>query len=110
MNRLLKTILRTGLDILEQPDRVTEPVRDHMRETAEFLRRKTRREDHTLRYALTFAAGLGVGIGLGFLTASDGSATSGSTIAGRMRQVSDEFRGRTSSLDDLSTGTEGRGI
>jgi hypothetical protein len=61
MNRTVKMLLRTGLNILEQSDRATEPVREHVAEAADLLRRKIRGEDHTLRYFLIFAAGVGRG-------------------------------------------------
>ncbi len=38
MNRTLKMLLRTGLNMLEQSDRATEPVREHIAETADLLR------------------------------------------------------------------------
>ena len=61
MNRLLKSILQTGLDVLDESDRWTRPMRGHIRDTADMVRRRVRGEDHTLRSVLFFAAGVGVG-------------------------------------------------
>jgi hypothetical protein len=104
MNRTLKMLLRTGLTILEQSDRATEPVRQHIAETADLLRRKIRGEDHTLRYVLTFAAGVGVGLGVGLLTAPASGEESRSAIAGKMREVGERAK-NISSKGDLATGT-----
>ena len=69
MNKLLKSLLQTGLYFLEQPDRAAEAVRERVKEDIDEVKRKFEGEDHTLRYGLTFAAGVGVGLGVGMLTA-----------------------------------------
>ena len=104
MNRTLKMLLRTGVNILEQSDRATEPVREHIAETVELLRRKVRGEDHTLRYALTFAAGVGVGLGVAILTAPASGKQSRSAIAGKIREMSERAK-NISGRGDLATGT-----
>lgn len=107
MSRILKSLLRTGLDLLEQPDRTTEPVRDHIRETADVLRRRIRGENRTLRYVLTFAAGVGVGLGVGILTAPVSGAESRNTIAGKVRDVGNRIKTQGAVEGDFATGTEG---
>ena len=107
MHRIVKSLLRTGLDLLEQPNRATEPMRDQIRETADLLRRRIRGEDHTLRYVLTFAAGIGVGLGVGILTAPASGAENRSTIAGKVREVGNRMKTQTAMKDDFSTGTSG---
>jgi len=104
MNRTLKMLLRTGLNILEQSDRATEPIRDHLAETADMVRRRIRGEDHTLRYVLTFAAGVGVGLGVGILTAPASGEQSRTAIAGKMRGVAERAK-NISARSDLGTGT-----
>ena len=104
MNRTWKTLLRAGLNLLEQSDRATEPVREHIADTADLVRRKIRGEDHTLRYVLTFAAGVGVGLGLGLLTAPASGEESRSAIAGKMREVGEKAK-NISGRSDLATGT-----
>ena len=104
MNRTLKMLLRTGVNILEQSDRATVPVREHIAETVELLRRKVRGEDHTLRYVLTFAAGVGVGVGVAILTAPASGEKSRSAIAGKMREVGERAK-NISGKSDSATGT-----
>jgi len=57
LNKLLKSILQTGLCFLEQQDRAAEAVRERVKEDIDEVERKFEGEDHTLRYVLTFAAG-----------------------------------------------------
>jgi hypothetical protein len=104
MNRTLKALLHTGLNLLEQSDRATEPIRDHIAETADLVRRRIRGEDHTLRYVLTFVAGVGVGLGVGILTAPASGEESRSAIAGKMREVGQRAK-NVSGRGDLATGT-----
>jgi hypothetical protein len=61
-------------------------------------------EDHTLRYILTFAAGIDVGVGVGMLSAPASGEGSRSAIAGKVRDVSDRVK-NISSEGDLATGT-----
>src|SRR5579864_6184051 len=58
MNKLLKSLLQTGLYFLEQPDRAAEAARERVKEDIDEVGRKFQGEDHTLRYILTFAAAL----------------------------------------------------
>jgi len=92
MSRLLKSLLRTCINLLQQPDRGVEPVRNPIVETAYQVARRLRREDHTLRYVLTFAAGVGVGLGVGILTAPTSGEERRSAIAGKVRRASDKAR------------------
>jgi hypothetical protein len=89
MNRLLKSLLQTGLYLLQQPDRGVEPVRDPIVETAYQVARRLKGEDHTLRYILTFAVGVGVGLGVGILTAPPSGEERHSASAGKVRRASD---------------------
>jgi hypothetical protein len=107
MNRILKSILRTGLEVLDQPDRSREPVLDHIKDTADIVRRTIRGEDRTLRYVLTFAAGVGVGLGVGILVAPGSGAQSRSTIAGKVREVGSRIKTQSAVKGDFATGTQG---
>jgi hypothetical protein len=105
MNRLLKSILQTGLDVLDESDRWTRPMRGHIRDTADMVRRRVRGEDHTLRSVLFFAAGVGVGLGVGLLTAPVSGAESRSTISEKVKTVSGRVRNKVE--ENLGTGTLG---
>ena len=107
MNKTLKMLLRTGLNILEQSDRATEPVREHIAETADLLKRKIRGEDHTLRYVLTFAAGVGVGVGVGILTAPASGAQSRNSISEKVREVGNRIKTQTGVEGSFATGSRG---
>ena len=107
MNRTLKMLLRTGLNLLEQSDRATEPVREHFADTADLLRRKIRGEDHTLRYVLTFAAGVGVGVGVGILTAPSSGAQSRNSISEKVREVGQANQDSRWRGGDFATGSHG---
>ncbi len=107
MNRALKMLLRTGLNMLEQSDRATEPVREHIADTADLLRRKIRGEDHTLRYVLSFAAGIGVGVGVGLLTAPGSGAQNRNSISEKIREVGNRIKTQAGVEGDLATGSRG---
>src|SRR5258705_10282845 len=105
MNKLLKSLLQTGLYFLEQPDRAPEAVRERVKEDIDEVERKFEGEDHTLRYILAFAAGVGVGLGVGMLTAPSSGEESRSVIAGKVRDVSDRVRKHVSGEGNPATGT-----
>jgi|SRR5215469_17935437 len=91
MNKLLKSLLRTGVYLLQQ-DRRVEPVRNPIADTVYQVARRLKGEDHTLRYVLTFAAGVGVGLGVGILTAPVSGEERRSAIAGNVRPASDRAK------------------
>jgi gas vesicle protein len=119
VSNLLKSILKTAVYILDQTDRTAADVRDRVSEhvdrvsdrvsdLAEQGRNVVYGEDHTLRHALLFAAGLGVGIAAGVLLAP----TSGDELRNSMREkvehIGDRVRGRFSSATGTrATGTDG---
>jgi hypothetical protein len=105
MNKLLKSLLQTGLYFLEQPDRAAEAVRERIKEDIDEVERKFEREDHTLRYVLTFAAGVGVGLGVGMLTAPSSGEENRSAIAGKVRDVGDRVKKHVSGERNPATGT-----
>jgi hypothetical protein len=81
MSRLWKSLLWTGIYLLQKRDKGVEPVCNPMWRR----QRRLKGEDHTLLYVLTFAAGVGVGWGWGFSAA----AATGQEPAGRIRRTSD---------------------
>jgi hypothetical protein len=105
MNKLLKSLLQTGLYFLERPDRAAEVVRGRVKEGIDEVERKFEGEDHTLRYVLTFAAGVGVGLGVGMLTAPSCGEESRSAIAGKVRDVGDRVKKHVSGERNPATGT-----
>jgi hypothetical protein len=104
MNKLLKSLLQTGLYFLEQPDGAAETVRERIKEDVDQVGRRFPGEDHTLRYVVTFAAGVGVGLGVGMLTAPASGKESRSAIAGKVRDVGDRVKMHISGEGDLATG------
>ena len=102
MNKLLKSLLQTGLYFLEQPDRAAEAVRERVKDDIDEVKRKFEGEDHALRYVLTFAAGVGVGLGVGMLTAPASGEDSRSALAGKVREVGDRVKKRVSGESGLS--------
>ena len=105
MNKLLKSLLQTGLYFLEQPDRAAEAVRERVKEDIDEVARKFEGEDHTLRYVVTFVAGVGVGLGVGMLTAPSSGEESRSAIAGKVRDVGDRVKKQVSGERNPATGT-----
>jgi hypothetical protein len=102
MNKFLKSLLQAGLYFLEQPDRVTEAVRERAKEEIDEAAKKFRGQDHTLSYVLTFAAGVGVGLGVGMLTAPASREDSGSPLAGKVREVGGRIKKHVSGEGGLS--------
>ena len=95
MNKFLKSLLKTGLDFLEQPDRAGRAIRGQ--------------EDHTVRNAISFAAGIGLGIGLGILLAPASGEETRSSIAENVQDVGERVRDRFSpEVRKPATGTEGK--
>ena len=100
-------LLRTGINILGQSDRTTDPVREQVAETADRLRRKLRGEGRTLRYVLTFAAGVGVGVGVGILSAPGSGAQSRNSISEKVREVGNRIKTQSGVEGNVATGRHG---
>ena len=83
MNKFLKSLLKIGL------------IRKH--------------EDHTMRNAMSFAAGIGLGIGVGILLAPASGEETRSSIAEKVQDVGERVRGVFSpEVRKPATGTEGK--
>jgi hypothetical protein len=105
MNKLLKSLLQTGLYFLEQPDRAAEAMRERVKEDIDEVGRKFQGEDHTLGYVLSFAAGVGLGLGLAMLTAPASGEESRRAIAGKVRDIGDTVKKHVSREGDPAIGT-----
>jgi gas vesicle protein len=113
-NRLLKSLLKTTVYILdqtaEQADRIvdrTSEIRDQAKRVLDNAAStiQPQREDHTFRNLVTFAAGVGLGVGAGMLLAPASGVELRSSISDRVKEISDKMKGRVSS-QNLATGTE----
>jgi len=94
VNKFLTYLLNTGLDFLEESRRASRAIR--------------RQEDHTVRNAISFAAGIGIGIGVGILLAPASGEKTRSSIAEKAQEVGQRVRSRVSSgVKRPATGTEG---
>ncbi len=105
MNKLLKSLLQTGLYFIDHPDRAAEAVRERVKEDIGEVGRKSQGEDHTLGYVLSFAVGVGVGLGVGMLTAPTSGEESRSAIAGKVRDVSERVKKNVSGERNPAMGT-----
>jgi hypothetical protein len=95
VNKFLKSLLKIGLDVLEQSERAGRAIR--------------RQEDPTMRNAISFAAGIGIGIGLGILLAPASGEKTRSSIAEKVQDVGERVRSRVSpGVKRPATGTEGK--
>ena len=106
MNKLVKSLLRITLNVLDQSDRATSDVRDRLKDRIDDL--SDRMEDITdrtryaisgtpntaLRCGLSFAAGIGVGVGVGLLLAPASGEDTRNTIAEKMQDAGNRVRDR----------------
>jgi len=94
VNKFLKSLLKIGLDFLEDSERAGRAIR--------------RQEDQTVRNAISFAAGIGLGIGMGILLAPSKGEETRSSIAGKVQDFGDKVKERFSpEVKKPATGTEG---
>jgi gas vesicle protein len=121
MNKLLKSVLKTAVYVLDQVGDVADDVRegvskgvDRASDRVSDLRDRAQdfypgREDHTLRNVLTFAAGVGVGIATAMLFSPASGEEIRSQIGEKVQDISDRVRDRFSpeSSGKSATGTEG---
>jgi gas vesicle protein len=113
-NRLLKSLLKTTVYILdqaaEQVDRVadrTSEIRDQAKRVVDNATSAIRpqQEDHTFRNLVTFAAGVGLGVGAGMLLAPARGVELRSSISDRVKDISEKVKEQVSTLK-VATGTE----
>jgi hypothetical protein len=95
VKKFLKSLLKIGLDFLEESERIARAVH--------------RQEDDTVRNALSFAAGIALGIGAGILLAPASGEKTRSSIANKVQGVGATVRDRFSpEVKKPATGTEGK--
>jgi gas vesicle protein len=74
LNKFVRTVLTTGLYVLEQSDKATAEIREQVKDQVEDLTDRTRQailgsEDHTARNMVSLAAGIGLGVVVAMLFA-----------------------------------------
>jgi YtxH-like protein len=116
---LLKTLLQAGLYLVDQPESVARDVRDRVQsgfssagdrlndvsDSLSDMRDRITGRDNTLRYVLSFAAGVGLGVGVGILMAPDSGEETRRTVARKFNDVSDRVKRHGSDALDFQTGT-----
>lgn len=121
MNKLLKSVLKTVVYLMEQTENVADDMRERVSDTVDRasdrvsdLRDRAQdyygEEDHTLRNVLTFAAGVGVGLGAAMLFAPASGEELRGQLGDKVQDISDRVRDKFSSASSearRSTGTEG---
>ena len=110
MNKLVRSLLRITLNILDQSDRATSDIRDRVKDRVddltdrvEDLTGRTRRAIYdqpntALRCGLSFAAGIGVGVGVGLLLAPASGEDTRNTIAEKVQDAGNRVRDRFSGV------------
>jgi len=114
VNKLLRSLLKTAVYLLEQSDRDTGDMADRVKDRVQDLTRRARhaiyrqKEDHRVRNAISFATGIGLGIGVGMLLAPARGEETRSSIAGKVQDFGDRVKERFSpEVKKPATGTEG---
>ena len=116
---LLKTLLQAGLYLIDQPESVARDVRDRvqsgfssagdrlsdMGDSLSDMRDRFTGRDNTLRYALSFVAGVGLGVGVGILMAPESGEETRRNVARKFNDVSDRVKRRGSEAIEYPTGT-----
>jgi gas vesicle protein len=94
VNKFLKLFLKTAVYLIDQStdrvDRAADQVADRVSDLVDRGKEMIQPEDHTLRNALSFAAGLGVGVGAAILFAP----ASGEEIRSSIKDKVQGFRGQ----------------
>lgn len=81
LNRVLKSLLKTGVYIMDQATDHVERVSDRASQIADQAKNVIHAKgDHTLRNTLSFAVGVGLGVGAGMLLAPSSGAEIRSSI------------------------------
>ena len=95
MNKLLKSLLKTAIYVMDrfsdQVDRASDRVSDMKDQSRTMTHRE---ENHTLRNVATFAAGVGVGVGVGILFAPASGKEIRNSISEKVQDISDQVRER----------------
>jgi gas vesicle protein len=114
VTKLLKSILKTAVYVLDQADNAADDMRDRVTDQVNRVsdqvsditdrgRKAIYGEDHTLRNVLTFAAGVGIGIGAGVLLAPASGEEIRSSVRDKVEDIGDRVRDQV--RNRFSTGT-----
>lgn len=104
LNKLLKSILKTAIYIMDETADRVDRVSDRAAEMAENAREVVApSENNVLRNVISFAAGVGVGVGAGLLLAPSSGSDLRSSITGKVQDIGNRVRSRGESF---STGTD----
>lgn len=112
-NKLLKSLLKTTIYILDQTAEQVDRVADRTSEITGQAKRVVDsaasaiqpREDHTLRNIVSFAAGVGLGVGAGILLAPASGGEIRGSISDKVKEIGNKVKSRVSS-QDFATGTD----
>jgi hypothetical protein len=113
VNKFLRSLLKAGVYLLEQSDRTATNIRNRVKARVEDLTDRAGevidgQQDHTVRNAISFAAGTALGIGVAILFAPARGKETRSAIAGKVRKVGNRVWERFSpEVKKPATGTEG---
>jgi hypothetical protein len=119
MSGILKSLLQAGLYLVDQPERARRDVRDRVRggisdagsRLSDFGDRlsdagdRLAGHDNTLRYVLSFAAGVGLGVGVGILMAPDSGDETRRSISNKFDEVGERIKNRGGDVLGYQTGT-----
>jgi hypothetical protein len=116
LKKVLRSVLKTAVDLLEQSERVSGRMRDRVNDGVDRagdrwseLRHQAMdlhgHEDHTVRNVVSLVAGVGVGIGLAILFAPASGEQVRNSITERVQAVGDRVREGVASKRKVSKGT-----
>jgi hypothetical protein len=116
LKKILKSILKTAADLLEQSDHTSGTLRDAFSEGVDRagdrlsdFRERARHlyghENHTIRNVISFVAGVGVGVGVAMLCAPRSGKEVRDAIGERAKGMSNRVRNRIAPRKTV-TGTE----
>jgi hypothetical protein len=120
LKKVLRSVLKTAVDLLEQSERVSGRMRDGVNEGIDRaggrlsdLRHQAMdlygHEDHTVRNVVSLVAGVGVGIGLAILFAPASGEQVRNSITERVQAVGDRVREGVSSKRKVTRSATGTG-
>ena len=110
MNKFLRSLLKTGLQLLVQSDRVLAAIEDNGRGAFNGrIGKSTSHDERIVTNVITFAAGVGLGMGVGLLVApASGRETRGSVL-GKVQEFGKRTRDHFSfESTKAPSGTEGK--
>ncbi len=90
MNKYLKLLLKAAASVMDQSAAQVDRASDRVSGLVDRGKKMIHSEDHRVRNALSFAAGLGVGLGAAILFAP----ASGEVIRGSITQQMQQIRAR----------------